>query len=52
VSRVQLQLEPREDVAHHHPDYVVEQPRGQIERVRLPATSFSLNKGIIIIQYI
>jgi len=29
VPRVQLQFEPREDVAHHHPDDVVEEPRGE-----------------------
>ncbi len=42
VLRVQLQFESREDVAHHHPNDVVEQPRGQVEGVRLTASSLSL----------
>ncbi len=44
VLRVQLQFESREDVAHHHPNDVVEQPRGQVEGVRLPASALSLEK--------
>jgi hypothetical protein len=44
MLRVQLQFESREDVAHHHPKDVVEQPRGQVEGVRLTASSLSLGK--------
>jgi hypothetical protein len=47
VLRVQLQFESREDVAHHHPNDVVEQPRGQVEGVRLTASSLPLEKNVI-----
>ena len=42
VARVQLQFKPRQHVADHHADHVVEQPRGQVKRVRLTATPLSL----------